>query len=205
MIPGELRYDPETHEYYMGLVRVASVTEVLDCAGLISPFCKDSISADFGTMFHLVMTFKLFGKLGTVDQKFIDEGWMEAIDKFFAEQCPIPYISPLRGVSRRLFSQRHRFAGELDFIGTIKKYANKLCLSDWKSIASADKHALRNCDLQTCGYELLFREYEQYRGRIIRTMTHFFPGGYQIYELKDPAAQTTFLSAVNLKKWKDSK
>jgi hypothetical protein len=204
MIPGELTYDPEKHHYYMGLVRVPGVTEILDSAGLISEFCKDEVAADFGTMFHLTMTLKLFGKLGKVDQKFIDEGWMGAIEKFFKEQCPTPFISPLRGVSRKLFSQRYRFAGELDFAGMVQRFGNKLCIMDWKTISSASKSARRNCDLQTAGYEILFREYEEYRGKIIRGMVHFFPRGYQIYELNDPAAQTTFLSAVNLKKWKEA-
>lgn len=200
----ELRYDPETHSYFVGLVQVPSVTQILDGAGLISPFCKDDEAAEFGTNFHLVMTFKLFGKLGTVDQKFIDNGWMAAIDKFFDEQQPTPFISPLRGVSRKLFSQRYGYAGELDFVGMIRRFKNRLALCDWKTISQADKHAIRNCELQTAGYEQLFKEYESYSGKISRAMVHFFPGDYRIYELNDPAAWPVFHGALALKKWRDA-
>jgi hypothetical protein len=204
MIDGELRYDPETHSYFMGKVRVPSVTQVLDSVGLISPFCKDETAAAFGSNFHLVMTFKLFGKLGSVDQKFIDEGWMEAIDKFFREQNPRPYISPLRGVSRRFFSQRFRYAGELDFVGMINYFKNKVVILDWKTISQASREAIRNCDLQVAGYRQLFQEYESYQGKIPGAMVRFIPRDYRIYELNDPAAWATFHGALAVKRWKEA-
>ena len=204
MTQGQLTFDPKTHEYHRGLVKVPGVSDIMDAAGLISEFCKDDVAAEFGRIFHTTMSLRIQNRLGCVDQKFINGGWLVAIEAFVRDQTPAPYVCPEKGVERILFSKRYGYAGTLDFIGSIKKFRNKLCLPDWKTIATVSKSALKNCDMQTAAYEALFREYEEHRGTIRRAMVHFKPGEYRIYELNSPAAWPAFQSCLNLKRWKDS-
>jgi hypothetical protein len=203
-----LTFDPITHKYFRGLVQVPGVSEIMESAGLISEFCKDEVARDFGNLFHGTMRLKFYGRLGAVDPKFIEAGWLAGIEKFFAEQNPIPFISPERGIERILFSMRYGYAGTLDFFGMISLFKNALCLLDWKTISKPSKPSMKNCDMQTAAYDNLIREYEEIKGKIIRAMVWFYPFGYEIlYRPKDhmnsPAAWPAFQSALNLKRWKD--
>jgi hypothetical protein len=208
MKTSDLTFNPETHEYHRGLVKVPGVTDIMESAGLISEFCKDEVAAEFGRIFHSTIRLKIMNRLGVVSQKFIDEGWMESIEKFVSDQNPVPFVSHERGLERILFSKRYGYAGTLDFYGRIAFFKNSLCLLDWKTISEPSKVSLKNCDMQTAAYENLIREYEEIRGKIVRAMVWFYPFGYEIlWRTKDhmnsPAAWPAFQSALNLKRWKE--
>jgi hypothetical protein len=204
MLKGELKYNDNRHEYSIGGIVVPGVTGVIDSAGFISEYAKDETSRKLGTIFHKTQKLFLRGQLIGVDPNFKEAGWMGAIEKFWSEQQPTPYIDRDRGIERVLFSQRFGFAGTIDYIGMIKRYGTDLCIIDWKTCSSIANRSLqwKAYKMQLAAYRILFREYEQYSGKIRLLVVHFKPNDYEILPIDEPSAETAFLSALNLCKYK---
>jgi hypothetical protein len=199
-----LRYLPETHEYFMGEVKVRNVTNILDSVGLISDYEKNEEYARFGNIFHDTLAKILCGKLVKVDERFKSEGWLAAISKFIIEQEPTPYINTAFGVERIMFSKKYGYAGTGDFFGTIKKYRNVLCPCDWKTWSLKNKTVVKKATLQLAAYDQLFIENEHYIGKRIPLIIWFKPWDYEIIDATDNRAWNVFLSALNVTKYMEA-
>jgi hypothetical protein len=205
MITGKLKFLPEEHEYFLDEVKIPGVTEVLESAGFVSDYEKgNEENRQFGTNFHDTMRMIFQGKFIQYNEKFKSEGWLVAIEKFIIEQEPIAFISANYGVERILHSSKYGYAGTIDFIGMLKRFGNTLCIPDWKTITTWNKAVEKKCELQTAAYEQLFLENHAYKKRLKRLIVQFVPFDYEIHEMTDSRAWPVFLSALNVKKYKDA-
>jgi hypothetical protein len=139
----QLRFVPETHEYFLGSVKLPSVTGILDGVGLISSFSKNEDAALRGIYVHLAARYLLekrldWGTLGPLVMGYVVslDRWIEQTH-FELEACEVSVYHALL-----------LFAGTYDFKGFLPGYGD--CLFDIKtSAACASWH-----HLQTAGYLL---------------------------------------------------
>jgi len=79
----KFRFDPESHAYYLGSVRIPSVTQIISGVGLISDFARNDAAAERGTLVHLALA--LFGAnkldFSTVDERIM--GWVLSGVRFY--------------------------------------------------------------------------------------------------------------------------
>jgi len=196
-----LRYDPQTHTYWLGKEKLPGVTEILRAAGFSYAFYREG-DGDTGTYGHQVLQMYLAGTLESYDPAF--EPWMTGIRMFMKEERPEVFISPERGLERILYSDRYKYAGTLDFAGVLKRWRGKVGIADWKFWGHSSRLVVDTAGLQSAAYGELFREYEFecMRTRMPRAAVHFFPGGYSIFDLRERQDWDYFLSALNCWRWR---
>ncbi len=203
-------FEPENHEYsrvttdQKGESRrvIPGVTSLLAAAGISSPFIRNEARADFGRKGHKVLALFLRDDLGSYDEQF--EPWMVAIRRFKDDCGPFKIIALDNTI---VYSERYGFAGTPDFIGTARIAAmgrkEALYLLDWKFWTTATREQVDDADIQTSAYAAAALEMGLIKSTPKRAAIHFMPQEYHIEPLTDPAAWPTFLSSLNIRRWKE--
>jgi hypothetical protein len=200
----------ETHIYTAELAQkgevyhreIPGVTSLLGSAGISSPFIHDDFRADFGRKGHKIINLFLRDNLGEYDPFF--EPWMIGIRRFKDECGPFDIMLLDNTI---VYSERYGFCGMPDFLGLAKIAAmgrkKELYLLDWKFWNTATRGQVDDADIQTSAYAHAVLEMKIVKAMPKRAVVHFVPNEYHIEPLNDPAAWTTFLSALNIRHWKE--
>ena len=192
----------KTDEKGSYLQEVYGVTSLLANAGISSNFVHNEKAADFGKKGHLIQRLFLTDDLADYDPAF--EPWMVGLRRFKEECSPNNWICLDDTI---LYSEKHNYAGQPDYLGMAKLphiYRREaLYLLDWKFWATATKGQIDDADIQTTAYAYAALEMKLIDRMPRRAVVHFLPETYHIEHLNDPSAWSTFLSALNIKKWKE--
>lgn len=185
-MPSEkIRFDPETHSYWLDGEKLISVTTVLRQAGLFNYFGSDGgMAMDRGTAIHTIT--ELSDKGALVEDK-IENPLLPYLDawKKFKEDTKIEVLSAEEPVYHPIY----KYAGMLDRRVMWKK---KEAVIDIKSGVSAPWHAC-----QTSAYAKCFN----------RPMLRFAlyisgEGTYRLEEHKDYDDWDVFRAALAIVNWK---
>jgi hypothetical protein len=139
---GELKFNEETHTYFVGERIVPSVTQII--GAVLQP------SYRFATAWHMARGKALHSAIeldscDTLDMTSLDEaiaGRFKAYQNFLEDSKADIFTSEVR-----LYSARYNFAGTFDAILSYRIGKKGIC--DWKSTASAA------ADLQIAAYRIL--------------------------------------------------
>ena len=188
-----LTFEPVTHTYWHDGVVVPSVTQVLDRAGLYS----------FGGVSREVM--ERAGALGRAvheachmdDENDLDEaaldpvllGYLEAWRSFRAEK-----IDTIIAIERRVYHEKHRFAGTFDRLAVLKAAKQEEWLLDLKSGTRQ-----RAAGPQTAAYANAHG-----KPHIKRASVHLnFDGTWSLLPHRGLSDWTVFLAALTIVNWRD--
>jgi len=189
MMQNSLVFDAESHVYTLDGVTIPSVTQVLKSAGLIDfGFVPESIldkAKEFGNAVHKATELEDKEELDYFTLDVPLQNPLDAWNKFKKDFKFTPTI-----IEEIMYSEKYRFAGTPDRIGTIGK---DYVLVDIKTGVLAKTIAL-----QTSGYEILSPVKIKRRIGVQLNMD----GSYKIKEYKDKTDQRVFLSCLNIFNWK---
>ena len=192
-----LKFDPETHTYWINDIKVPSVTQILRDAGIIDysdiPKNKLDIAMKFGRAVHRAC--ELFDKndldMVTLDHRLIP--YVDAWNKFLKETKFIveQYEQPIG-------SEKYMVAGTPDRVGI---FFNKRTILDIKSSYSFD---LLGLPIQTGGYELIHNEGKKREYRVVGRMGVLLKpdGNYKIEPCTNRNDINVFLSALTVVNYK---
>ena len=145
-----LRFDPDLHQYWLGDVRLPSVTEIIDSHELISPWAKDEEAARRGAYVHIAARYLFEGRLDwstcheTIRPYLLSLWkWIES-SQFEAKHC-----------ERMAYHPVLLYAGTWDVDGTIPGKGNYLI--DIKS----GQQCSRWHRLQLAGYQAMIDGYRK--------------------------------------------
>lgn len=191
-MPNKLTYDDASHSYFLDGVRIPSVTEVLQGAGLTDfsavPAAVLKAACAFGKAVHLACEFH---DRGVLDEDALDpalkpylEGWKKF--KQFCDFAPNEIEQPI-------YSSTYRFAGTPDRVGLL---CGGFAIVDIKS--GADNPATA---IQLAGYALIVNDV--IKKPIIRIAVLLDRDGkYRIKEYRDKMDKDTFLAALSVYNWR---
>jgi len=205
-----IQFDPEAHKYTRKVLdskgsyqrEIPGVTSLLAGAGISSPFLNDERARDFGTKGHKIVRLFLMDDLGSYDPAF--EPWMEGLRQFRKDCNPNKWLCLDDTI---VHSEKYGYCGMPDYLGraTIVQMGRKEAdyLLDWKFWASATRGQVDDADIQSSAYAKAAVEMRIVTTLPRRAVVHFVPGTYHIEPLTDPSAWPTFLSALNIRRWKE--
>jgi len=130
-------FDESTHEYRVDGKRKASVTQILDIMGLVSPFAKSDSHASRGTRIHRILELHDLDKL---NHDWLDDKEIACIK--YWDQFKSDFNLDWIGVETRFYNP------ELDYCGTVDRIGRELIV-DIKT-GTIPKSAA----LQTAGYAM---------------------------------------------------
>lgn len=113
-----IEYDDNAHAYYVDGRKFQSVTQILDAAGFISPFCKDEEARERGTRVH---AYTAIDDIEQIDlRKMPDQyrGYIRAWRRYRSETGFTPTL-----IEHRVDCEEFRYAGRFDRLG---KYPGSL-------------------------------------------------------------------------------
>lgn len=180
-----LQVDKETHRYTLNGETLISVTQVLECVGLLDTEWFTEWHRWRGTAIHAACHYLDEGTLdwNTVDPRFT--GYIAAYDQFKRETGFIP-----TAIEQHMYSWAWRFAGTPDRIGTLN---GRRVLIDLKNVSYSPAYALQTAGYahlagipQGCRFTLHLKDDGQYK---LRPHTN-------LWDLDD------FLAALRVTKWK---
>jgi len=188
-----LRFDAATHAYTLDGVRIPSVTQLLEAAGLVELFGDAeqlAYARDRGTAVHVATE---LDDLGTLDESTVaDEVWpyLRAWRKFRAEAR----FEPDR-VEMQLAHPRLRYAGTIDRIGSMRR---KRGLLDIKSGVPRPVTGV-----QLAGYGELAHEHGICRSNSERWAVHLSGDeSYQLVRYANPRDRNAFMACLALYNWR---
>ena len=122
--PG-VEFEEEGHAYTVGGVRVISVTEALEAAGLVDTKWFTDFGRRRGSAVHKASQYLIEGSLdlNSIDPKI--QGYLNAYQAFASDTG----FKPLE-TERRVWSPTRRFAGTLDLLGNLD---NRFAILDTKT------------------------------------------------------------------------
>ncbi len=187
----EVAFDPEAHAYYVGGVRLASVTQVLGASGIDDVSRFTEAHRELGRLRHLVCE---LDDLQDLDESSVAGELIPALTawrRFRAESAFTP-----THVELRLFHP-HGYCGTLDRVGIFGDKQD-LILVDIKGSS-----VLRSTALQTAAYSMAFRHVAGV-GIARRLSVHLKPDGtYEAIEYTDHARDLAGWSgALALYNWR---
>jgi hypothetical protein len=203
-------FDPKEHRYYRNKtdsngnarLEMHGVTSLLKGAGISPLYMNNEALARFGSIGHQILRLRLRDDLAEWDPAF--DPWMKGIENFVKDCGPFEIICL---DDTPVYSVRFGYAGTPDFIGAahIKQmgYRSALYVLDWKFWKTATREKVDDADIQTSAYAMAAREMGLINRPPKRAVVHFQPGEYAIEPLGDPSAWPTFLSAINIRRWKE--
>ena len=130
-------FDESTHSYRVDGKRKASVTQILDIMGIVSPFAKSEPHANRGTRIHRILELHDLDKL---NYDWLDDEELTCIK--YWDQFKSDFKLEWSGVERRFYHP------DLDYCGTIDRIGKNLIV-DIKT-GTIPKSAA----LQTAGYAM---------------------------------------------------
>jgi hypothetical protein len=181
---GELVFDPEKHLYTLDGQDLPSVTQILTATGFINTQFYDAWSRDKGSMVHLVCHLDDTGEL---DEESLDQILIPYLDAYRQFKEHTGFIASASEVP--LASERYRFAGTPDKIGSFKD--GECCLIDIKS-GNAEPWAA----LQTALYVVL--KDSPYKRYVLKLTGE---GKYKLIPFNDRQDRQIALSAVSCYWW----
>ena len=189
-----IRFDPDSHTYWLGSVRVPSVTQIL---GVITDFSMVdpevlAYKAQLGTAVHLAT--ELYDA-GTLDPASIDpvvEPYLDAWVRFLSETG-----FEVDAIEQRVFHPAHIYAGTLDRTGRLD---GRTAVLDIKTSAAL----MPSVGPQLAAYQEALAAGEQKTRPERRLAVQLKPDGtYRLKEYSDPADWAAFLSIKTLMSWAD--
>lgn len=185
-----LSFDSDLHEYKLDNVKVPSVTQVLNEAGIIKGAFYTDYARERGTATHMACEFH---DQNDLDESTIDPDVLPRLEawKRFVLESGIEILE----IEKRVFSSAYQFAGTLDRFGKMSCHA----ILDIKT--SETKQAWWG--IQLAGYELALREMVPDLGIIKRFAVQLFSSGqYKLTEYNDRNDRNIFISALMISQWK---
>lgn len=168
------------------------VTNVLKETGIIDCRWFDEFAAVRGTIVHDATA--LYDRKD-LDMRSIDpriEGYVKAWIRFRMDNMDIEILE----CEKRVYSVRKRVAGRLDILA---RKNGRIGIIDKKAATTLNPAV----EIQTAGYEDLYREMTGYKNGIWRKAVQLFPDGtYKAKTLDDPNDVNIWNSAVNIINWK---
>lgn len=180
----ELRFDAETHQYWLGKKRIPGVSEILQKVGLSKDYTGvDTFYRDRGIATHKAIELYLKGVLDTSSLDECIKPQFEAFIKFITANP----LEDIKALEVPMAMQDGSFAGTPDLV-------TKNAIIDWKCSKSHDKVA----EIQGQAYKLLIGK------PIPFIVVELHDDG--IFETFDYGTQTDLWDSVmNLYKWKTGK
>ncbi len=190
MLP--LRFDEESHTYWVGERKLPSVTTILSEMGLSHDFSKvSSFYAQRGTAVHKAV--ELVDK-GTLDETTLDPriaGYVSGYRRFLresgyqAEHWEVP-----------LYSESLRVAGTIDKLG---KLGGRFGILDIKTSRTLDP----SVELQLCGYAALWNENHSDCPALFKYALQLTEGGdYSLVTKYSETSIDIWVSVVDVYRWK---
>ena len=186
----KLIFDEENHIYTLDGVRVPSVTQILQGAGLVS---FNAVNPDileraqkFGSASHLACALDDKNQL---DMKSLDPALLPYLENWRQFKKDFG-ITEFAEIEKQVFSKRYQYAGCLD-----RLWENTLI-----EIKTSTSIPITT-GLQLIGYQTAYREMTKIRIKR-RLCVQLLEGTYKLQEYKDKTDKTAFLSCVNLYHWK---
>ncbi len=194
MLHNKLRFEEETHSYFLENQRIPSVTQVLGSVG-ISDFGNASPevlerAAAFGTEAHLLT--EKYDKDILIKGEEMSGGLFDYLVAWidFRKDFGVEFIEG--GIEKRFFCEGFRYAGTIDRIGKVN---GKMTLIDIKTGAATRAHAI-----QIAAYKnALLEEYP----KIDAMCVYLGPRAYKIQTYRGHDYDfNVFLSALNIHNWR---
>jgi hypothetical protein len=203
-----VRFEAEGHKYFIDDRPAPGVSEILDSAGFVSPFCKNELAADRGTSGHEWFAIVMRGE---IDEYEVPESalWVvKAAEAFRNDLQVVPLNSRCGGetTDRPVPVIEMCYGSKLGFAGTPDLVDNQFRLWDAKFWSSASPSSIKSARVQTAGYKRLVEENECIRIKA-RNVVHFhqsYQSGYRAIPLRDKIDESIFISALNCYKWVNS-
>lgn len=191
--PAQLTFEPEGHTYRLAGLEVPGVTQVLELLEDWEKVPRHLLEAArlFGQHVHEACALLVRGKLdwASLDPALVP--YLEGAQRFLRESGVKVIASELRIAHKTL-----RYAGTLDILGEIRGQTG---LFDFKSGIVP-----RTVGPQTAAY--VGAHQDTYGIRVNRRycvqLSPELPNGYKVHALNEPADWHTFLSALNIHRWK---
>lgn len=188
-----LQFDAETHTYTLDGVKLTSVTQALQAAGLVDLHGTPEqigYAADLGTAAHIATE---LDDLGTLDEGTVaEEVWpyLRAWRKFRAEAGFVP-----EHIELRLHHPAMLYAGTIDRIGSLRSHR---ALIDIKTGAPR-----RTTGLQLAAYAEMAVIHGVARRGIRRYACHLTKDeAYTLVPYTDPRDLSVFMAALTLTAWR---
>ena len=186
----EIKFNKDTHTYFLDDRKIPSVTQIISSAGL-SDFSKvnqDILkrSQSFGSAAHLACQLHDDNRL---DMKSLDpalEPYLEAWILFKRDFG----ITKFTEIEKQVYSAKYIYAGCLDRLWEDTLIEIKTCTTIPKTTG-----------LQLVGYQGAYEE--MYKVKIKRRLcVQLLDGTYKMEEYKEKSDRTVFLSCLNLHNWR---
>ena len=180
-------FDPATHTYRIGNIRVPSVTQVLSAAGMTNGAYWTTEARDRGT--YVARATEIYDRdPDDFDWDGVDEdkvGYVRAWEKFKRESgCEIV------ACEAQVYSEAYQFAGTLD---RIIRWHGSLTLIDIKTGSPADWHPL-----QTAAYRMCVDDRPLDRAAIYLAAN----STYRLIEHASRRNEDVFRAALTAAKWR---
>lgn len=191
-------FDKATHTFKLNGIKIPSVTQILDGAGLndaIKFISKETLDAasDLGTKVH--RTTELYDN-GTLDIDFLHPVLRSYLDQWIKFRKDYDFMPT--GIELIKYHPIYKYAGIIDRIGTSR---NKLTLIDIKSGIYVKTH-----EIQLAGYEILYNDILLHDKKIKqKLLVYISENSYKVVECKNPNDKNVFLSCLTIHNYKRSK
>ena len=186
----KLIFDEENHIYTLDGVRVPSVTQILQGAGLVS---FNAVNPDileraqkFGSASHLACALDDKNQL---DMKSLDPALLPYLENWRQFKKDFG-ITEFAEIEKQVFSKRYQYAGCLD-----RLWENTLI--EIKTSTSIPT----TTGLQLIGYQTAYREMTKIKIKQ-RLCVQLLEGTYKVQEYKDKIDASVFLACLTLINWK---
>lgn len=189
-----IRFEPESHTYWLGDKRIHSVTQILGMVTDFSMVRPETLAykARLGTAVHVAT--ELYD-LGTLDAESVHSAvlpYLEAWILFREETGFVP-----KRIEERIFHPVLQYAGTLDRTGTLNGDSHD-CVLDIKSTAQLSN----TVGMQTAAYQEGLAAGEQKDRPRKRYAVQLNPDGkYKLKEYTEPNDWANFVSLLNVKQW----
>lgn len=191
-----LRFEEETHSYWLGKQYLPSVSEVLAPVNVgydDIPAHILAFAAARGHAIHAACALLAQKNLewSTVDESIV--GYVKAAALFLRE-AEVRVL----GVEHRMCDPTLRYAGTLDLLALMGPHT---CVFDWKATAVMP----RTAGMQTAAYDALYRRNLGGTRPNKRYGVQLFEDGkYKLFPFTDPRDYSWFTSALNLWHWRNA-
>jgi len=194
--PVDFRYEGHTHSYFLGGLRIPSVTQVMVGINDFLQMDPEIMAAaqERGTLVHTATA--LYDKddlaLEEMQSDPILEPYVRAWVKFRDDVLFIP-----EAIEVRVYSTRYRYAGTIDRIGALRGVR---AILDIKTSATPNPVAA----LQLAAYQVAYNEQNPKAKAKERWVVQLGADGkYRLHQYKDDLGDwSTFLSALQLFNWR---
>lgn len=190
-----VEFDPVTHKYTVSGQRVPHVTGIIkpleDYAGI--PPSVLEYASERGRAVHLACELL---DLDDLDESSLDPGiigYVDAYRHFLAAAGPV-----WRGIERRVYSERWRYAGTLDRVGVLTKCKGAPeAVLDIKCVAALSPVT----GLQTAAYEEADRADRRHKERARYALQLRADGTYRLRRYAEPTDLSVFLAQLTIHGW----